>query len=75
MDYWNRCRSSRMAYWQSWGQFVIVWVVWLRHGGMVVARVGAILLEMTVDFTVALGTIVAFKCLARVTESVLHLHL
>ena len=54
---------------------MIVWVVWPRHGGMVVARMRVILHEMAIDFTVPLGTIIAFKRLSRVTKSLLHLHL
>lgn len=50
--------------------FVCLW-----YAGMVIPRMRRILLEMTIDFAVALRTVVAFKCLSRVTKGVLHLHL
>lgn len=75
MDYWNRCRSCRMTYWQRWGLLMIFWSVCLWHARMVIPRMRRILLEMTINFAVPLRTVIAFKCLSRMTKGHLHLHL
>lgn len=54
---------------------MIVRMVGRWHARVIVARMRGVLLEMAIDFAIASRTIVAFKCLSRVTKSVLHLHL
>ena len=73
IDDWDWCCPSRMAYWKRSREWMIVWMVWPRHGVGTVARMCGTLPEMTIDHTVSSRSI-AFKFLSRVTKKGQLLH-
>lgn len=50
-------------------------VVRFWYARVVVARMGSIFVEVSMNLAVALLTITALKCLSRVTKSSMHLYL